>query len=186
LPATGAPVRAKVELAGALGSALAAMHEATVPAPGSYDPVADAFVPVDDVRQWTLDRIDFLRLRCRDAQSLQADDERFIDGLIDSCSSALQEPFSAVVVHHDFSLANTNYEESGNAYRATGVFDLGEAHFGNGEEDLVRFLFRRRRVQRDALLHAYTDRKGSGCPLPLAYQCAEGAGRNTRTGRAAA
>ncbi len=51
------------------------------------------------------------------------------------------------------------------------MFDLGEAHVGDGEEDLVRFLFRRRREQREAFVAAYTDerplRAGAGDRLSL-------------------
>ena len=85
--------------------------------------------------------------------------EIYIDEIIDSCSPALAEPFVPVLVHHDFSLGNTNFDEVDDGYRARGVFDLGEAHVGDGEEDLVRFLFRRKREQRAAFIEAYIDRR---------------------------
>ena len=49
--------------------------------------------------------------------------ERYIDELIESCSDALTEPFDPVLVHHDFPLANTNYERLEARYRATEVFE---------------------------------------------------------------
>jgi aminoglycoside phosphotransferase (APT) family kinase protein len=161
----------KLGLAAAHGQALAQLHEATFDAPGPYDPERETFVATDDFRGWTLDRIESLRGQCRAIDALSADAERYIDGLIESCSDALAEPFVPVLVHHDFSLANTNYEPFEDDYRATGLFDLGEAHVGDGEEDLVRFLFRRRREQRRAFVAAYTNerplRAGAGDRLSI-------------------
>jgi aminoglycoside phosphotransferase (APT) family kinase protein len=145
----------RIDLARAHGQALARLHEATFVSPGPYDADADAFVAVDDFAMWTLQRLGSLRERCRSIDALGPDDARYIDQLIDSCSPALAEPFVPVVVHHDFSLANTNYELIGGRYQVTGVFDLGEAHIGDGDEDLVRFLFRRRRAQREAFVESY-------------------------------
>ena len=147
----------RIELAAAHGRALAQLHQATFAAPGPYDAATNAFVPIDDFQGWTLERIATLRARCRDIESLSPDAERFIDEVVASCSDALSEPLVPVLVHHDFSLANTNYESVDAGYRATGVFDLGEAHVGDGEEDLIRFLFRRKRPERAAFLAAYTD-----------------------------
>jgi hygromycin-B 7''-O-kinase len=161
----------KRDLSAALGGALADLHQATFDAPGPYDAQADSFVEVDDFRSWTLDRIETLRTRCRAIDALPRDAEVYVDELIEAYSDALTEPFVPVVVHHDFSLANTNYERLDSGYRASGVFDLGEAHIGDGEEDLVRFLFRRKREQRDAFIGAYVDehplRPGAGDRLAL-------------------
>ena len=141
---------ARVVLAAAHGHALAELHQATFDAPGPYDDATNAFVPVDDFKGWTLERIETLRARCRDIDALPADAERFIDEVLASCSEALTERLVPVLVHHDFSLANTNYQTTDAGYHATGVFDLGEAHIGDGEEDLIRFLFRRKRPERAA------------------------------------
>lgn len=147
----------RIDLAAAHGRALAQLHEATFAAPGPYDDATNAFVPIDDFQGWTLERVETLRARCRGIGALSEDAERFIDEVVASCSEALCERLVPVLVHHDFSLANTNYESPDTGYRATGVFDLGEAHIGDGEEDLIRFLFRRKRAERAAFLAAYTD-----------------------------
>lgn len=161
----------KLDLAAAHGAALAALHEATFDDAGPYDVTQQMFVATDDFRDWTLERIDSLRTQCRVIDALSADAELYVDRLVESCSHALAEPFVPVLVHHDFSLANTNYTRLDGRYRATGVFDLGEAHVGDGEEDLVRFLFRRKREQREAFVGAYTDvqpfRPGAGDRLAL-------------------
>jgi hygromycin-B 7''-O-kinase len=111
----------KVDLAAAHGEALAQLHQATFDRPGPYDPQRETFVATDDFRTWTLDRIESLRRRCRAIEALSADAERYIDALIESCSDSLAEPFVPVLVHHDFSLENTNYEPFEDTYRATWV-----------------------------------------------------------------
>jgi aminoglycoside phosphotransferase (APT) family kinase protein len=145
----------RLALAAAHGEALARLHEGTFAAPGPYDPARDRFVPCNDYRSWTMERIGLLRSLCRSADALSIEDERFIDALLESSAAALDDPFVPVLVHHDFSLANTTYAHSGNGYEPVGVFDLGEAHIGDGNEDLIRFLFRRRGEQRQAFVEAY-------------------------------
>ena len=148
----------RLALAAAHGEALAHLHEATFAAPGPFDVTRDAFVAVDNYAQWTIERVESLRSQCRAIDSLSHADERFVDTLLRDCAGALDEPFVPVLVHHDFSLANTNYATEHSDFRATGVFDLGETHVGDGEEDLVRFLFRRKSTQRAAFVDAYTGR----------------------------
>jgi aminoglycoside phosphotransferase (APT) family kinase protein len=149
----------KLLLAVAHGEALARLHEATFATPGPYDPPTETFVAVEDYRSWTLDRVQSLRARCRAIDALSPEAERYIDEVIERSSEALLEPLVPTLVHHDFSLANTNYATVDGRYRATGVFDLGEAHLGDGEEDLVRFIFRRKAEQRAAFVAAYADRR---------------------------
>ncbi len=160
----------RLALAGAHGDALARLHEATFAAPGPYDPGQDRFVPCDDYRTWTMERIGLLRSLCRSAEALSREDERFIDGLLEACADALDDPFVPVLVHHDFSLANTTYVHTGAGYDPVGVFDLGEAHVGDGDEDLIRFLFRRRGEQRRTFVRAYrrTDPAPAGAADRLA------------------
>ncbi|MEA3020938.1 MAG: hygromycin-B 7-O-kinase [Actinomycetota bacterium] len=146
-------------LAAAHGDALGRLHRTEFHAPGPYDADADAFVAVDDFRAWTLDRIEDLRAGCRDADALDAPAEQYIDATIDACVAGLDERLTPVMVHHDFSLANTNYQRTDASFDFTGLFDLGEAHIGDGEEDLVRFLFRRKRAERDAFVGAYRERR---------------------------
>ena len=150
--------RARVCRARAHGDALGRLHEVAFPAPGPYDPDQDRFVAAGDFRVWTLDRLKSLRSLCRSADALLSDDERFIDALLESSVGALDEPLTPVLVHHDFSLANTIYAGAGGDHEATGVLDLGEAHIGDGDEDLIRFLFRRKAAQRRAFVAAYRRR----------------------------
>lgn len=47
-------------------------------------------------------------------------------------------PFSPVIVHTDYKENNTSAERTGDSWRFTGVFDLGECYIGDGEYDLAR------------------------------------------------
>ncbi|MEX2393721.1 MAG: phosphotransferase, partial [Actinomycetota bacterium] len=59
-------------------------------------------------------------------------------------------------VHHDFKQGNLNFDEDN--YEPLGVFDLFEAYFADGEEDLVRMLWSvQHDEERRAFVEAYTD-----------------------------
>jgi aminoglycoside phosphotransferase (APT) family kinase protein len=115
----------------------------------------DAFIEMDDFKDWTLHRIEHWRNACRAVNALSTDAERLIDELIEANADALDEPFTPVLVHHDFKFGNLNFDPS--TYEATGVFDLGEAYLGDGEEDVVRMLWLVEDPnERSAFVDAYT------------------------------
>jgi len=131
-----------IELAATCGRALAMLHEVVGPSPASYEAPRDDFVPVTgDFTSWWLERFDHWRVRCRQAGALSADDERFIDDVIARDLSALAEPFTPALVHHDFKPGNLNVVSVAESFEPSGVFDLFEAYFGDPEEDLVRMLW---------------------------------------------
>ncbi len=146
----------RIALASATGEALARLHEATAEAPGPYDAQLDAFIEMDEFGDWVLHRLEHWRSMCRAVNALSTEAELYIDGLIDGCADALDEPFTPVLVHHDFKPGNLNYTSSGRAYEPTGVFDLFEAYIADGEEDIVRMLWTARNdEQRAAFVDAY-------------------------------
>lgn len=51
---------------------------------------------------------------------------------------ALDVPFSASILLHNFNYNNSVATRGGDAWRITGVFDLMEAAVGDGERDLCR------------------------------------------------
>jgi aminoglycoside phosphotransferase (APT) family kinase protein len=162
----------RLALAHATGDALALLHEAESDFFGPYDAQMDAFIEMDDFPEWALHRLEHWRSLCRAVNSLSTGDERYIDMLVEQCAPALAEPFTPVLVHHDFKLGNLNFEETSDGYAPTGVFDLGEAYIADGEEDLVRMLWSvQRDEERSAFLNAYTDhwtlRPGSADRLAL-------------------
>jgi hygromycin-B 7''-O-kinase len=136
----------RIALATAFGEALARLHETTSPFFGPYDAGLDDFIAMHNFPDW----------------ALHAEAELFIDTLIDQCAGALAEPFEPVLVHHDFQQSNLNLDESGAGFTATGVFDLFESYFGDGEEDLIRML---QNVQTDDERRAFADAYTAHRPL---------------------
>ncbi len=158
----------KVALARAHGEGLARLHETSSDFFGPYDAQLDDFFAMDDFSDWALHRLDHWRNACRAVNGLSTEAELYIDEVIKSCSPALSEPFTPVLVHHDFTVGNTNFDDD---IKMCGVFDLFEAYLADGEEDLVRMLWQFNSGQREAFVGAYTDtrplRPGSSDRLAL-------------------
>lgn len=149
--------RRRLALAAAAGEALARLHEADADFFGPYDAQLDAFIELDDFPDWALHRLEHWRNACRSVNALPTEAELYIDTLIEECADALNEPFTPVLVHHDFKLGNLNFEESSAGFEPTGVFDLMEAYIADGEEDVVRMLWTLERDdERQAFVGGYT------------------------------
>lgn len=149
-------------LAAACGEALARLHETTSPFFGPYDAQLDAFAELANFPDWVLQRLEHSRTGCRSANALSLEAERFIDSLIDECAGALAEPFAPVLVHHDFQPGNLTLQRARSGFAVTGVFDLFESYFADGEEDLVRMLWQ---VQTDKQRHQFVDAYTAHRPL---------------------
>ena len=163
----------KLDLAAAHGEALALLHEATNPFFGPYDAQMDGFVAMEDFTDWTLHRIEHWRRACRAVNALSTEAERYLDELIERHAHALAEPFVPVLVHHDFTLGNVNFDADG--FDPSGVFDLMEAYFGDPEEDIVRMLWQLDKTQRRTFVDEYlageTFRPGAADRLALYAVC---------------
>ena len=143
----------KLDLAAAHGEALARLHETTSEFFGPYDPQVDGFIAMDDFPDWLLHRLQQWRDDCRAVNALSTDAERYIDDTIERCAPALSVPFTPVLVHHDFKPGNLNFDPA--TLDPTGVFDLMEAYFADGEEDIVRMLWSVGAGERDAFVEQY-------------------------------
>lgn len=147
----------RVGIAAATGEALARLHEASFDFFGPYDGQLDDFIEMDDFGDWALYRLEHWRNACRAVHALSTEAELYIDEVLERCSDALDEPFTPVLVHHDFKVGNLNFEPESRGFTATGVFDLFEAYIADGEEDLVRMLWTvDSDEQRKAFVDAYT------------------------------
>ena len=99
---------------------------------------------------------------CRAINALSTEAERYIDEILERHAPALSEPFTPVLVHHDFKPGNLNFERDGETFVATGVFDLMEAYLADGEEDISRMLWS---VQTDDERGAFMDAYVADVPL---------------------
>ena len=128
-------------VAEALGAGLARLHELRGEAAGDYDLAADAILPSPlSQRERVVARLQQWLGWCREAREgcIGDADALWIEALLAARSAALGEPFEPCWVHHDWKHNNVLCEETAGAWRVTGVVDLMEGYFGDGEEDLVR------------------------------------------------
>ena len=145
----------RAALATAMGEALAELHEATADFAGPYDAQLDDFIEMDDFGEWALHRFEHWRNACRSVNALSTEAELWLDELVEQCAPALGEPFTPVLVHHDFKPGNLNFERENGGFVASGVFDLFEAYLGDGEEDIVRMLWSVEPYERRRFVDAY-------------------------------
>lgn len=135
------------ELLRALGDGAARLHEARSDAPASYDIEADAFVSFDGGLRAFVEGMITARL--------EADDRAWFDRLVDAADDAFAVPFTPALVHHDLMGDNVLFTDG----RVSGVVDLFEAFYGDGEQDLVRTLCFALPEERPAFLEGYTARE---------------------------
>ncbi|QBD81573.1 aminoglycoside phosphotransferase family protein [Ktedonosporobacter rubrisoli] len=154
----------KRAIAKALGENLAQMQELTWPFAGRYYAASGKVEPFDLERElaWPVpvsssrllsfdharavsyaDRV-VARIihKLKDAQAYSEhttqSDITWAEEYIASAQKALLEPFKPCLVMEDYKEGNLVVTQHGADWRVSGVFDLMEAHFGDGEADLSR------------------------------------------------
>jgi hygromycin-B 7''-O-kinase len=130
----------RLGMAQAMAENLALMQELTWPCVGGFDLASGTIAPcpvnwaewvVTDVHRW-LDLAHTHSDRTTDA------DIHWVDALLQTARPALAEPFQPSFVMHDYKELNATFECAGDGWRVSGIFDLMEAFFGDGEIDLSR------------------------------------------------
>lgn len=128
----------RIKIAYTLGENLREIQRATWQTSGRYDLETKTIKPfnggfttwiVDETKQWLQ----------KSAGATQADKE-WVEQVINSAKEVLSEPLTPVLVLQDYKEANLTVEKDHNDWRVSGVFDLMEALFGDGELDLARQL----------------------------------------------
>lgn len=155
----------KRKIARALGENLARMQAVTWPISGRYNPATGNVDPFDvafelahpfpvasDARLAGLppttisysDRVKAcLRHHLLNAQESNAltttpDDVSWVEERLTSAHDALNDTFEPCLLMEDYKEGNLVVEHQGERWQVSGVFDLMEAHFGDGEADLAR------------------------------------------------
>jgi aminoglycoside phosphotransferase (APT) family kinase protein len=129
-------------IAGAAGRALARLHEVGWSHCGRYALALDSIEPLPGPYAGCIEASLEARLEAglRDGFLTPAD-AAWCRAAFARDAAALGVPFAPSLVHHDFKRDNLLVERRAEAWRVSGVLDLGECRFGDGEEDLVRSLF---------------------------------------------
>jgi hygromycin-B 7''-O-kinase len=127
-------------LARAMGETLAQLHQPAMPHCGEFSPDTGDIPPtVLSPADWTLKRARWWLDLCREASAATTDaDVAWVGEVLQAGRPALEEPFKPAIVHHDYKENNVVAERTTDGWRVTGLFDVGGAFFGDGEEDLSR------------------------------------------------
>ncbi len=97
-------------------------------------------------RRWIYSRINFFLQRAlaisdpTTGRTTTPEDVSWINAIFDEYSPALLEPFQPCFVMNDFKEGNTIAAKIDGRWQITGVVDLMEGYFGDGEADLSRIL----------------------------------------------
>ncbi|HYN96910.1 MAG TPA: aminoglycoside phosphotransferase family protein [Pilimelia sp.] len=130
------------EIAGALGANLrevqrvqwrhAGRFDVATGEPRAFDGGFAGWI-VGELRRW-------LRKSIASGTGAGEADADWAEGVIAAAADALRAPCTPVLVLHDYKEGNVTVERRGGAWAVSGVFDLMEAVFGDGELDLARQL----------------------------------------------
>jgi hygromycin-B 7''-O-kinase len=127
-------------IAQAMGKTLAHMHTLTWPYTGEYDLETDSIRPLTLVyREWVAFRIRHcLHLALALSDRTTDADVEWVELLMAQGWDALDVPFVPCFVMQDFKEGNAVAECIDGNWRISGVVDLMEPYFGDGEADLSR------------------------------------------------
>lgn len=127
-------------LARAMARTLAELHTISADYAGTYDYRRHAIEPFQkDYRDMILDSIHDLVTTSQSYNANTTDsDAAWVERIIRENQEAMHKPWSISLVLHDFKEANMVAQQEQGEWQVSGVFDLMEAHFGDGESDLVR------------------------------------------------
>ena len=154
------------ELARAMGESLARLHELTWDHAGEYDFEKDTIKPIEgSFSAWVVSRLRNSLQRSMEASDATTDaDIAWAEEQIAQGQDALDAPPEPTLVHRDYKENNVVAERVAGGWQVTGVFDLGEAYFGDGEEDLARCVAAYA-AQDPELARQFTEAYRAGRPL---------------------
>lgn len=129
----------RLSVARALGQNLAAMHALTWPESGTYDLASNTIASfAEGFTAWFL--ADVRRLLCAAEKNggTGREDSVWIVKMLREKESALAAEFEPCFVMNDYNPNNVVVQRRQGEWRVSGLFDLMEYYFGNGEADLMR------------------------------------------------
>lgn len=132
----------QIDIARALGHNLVQLQQLTWPVAGEYDLASNSIQPfgegfaqwlVADIRRW-------LAAAQANGEATTTEDVRWIEQVIDEAQAALATAFQPCFVMNDYNPGNVLVERVDDTWRVSGLFDLMEYYFGDGEADLPRLI----------------------------------------------
>lgn len=131
-----------LDIATVLGQNLAHLHQLTWPFAGAYDLASDSVHPFrEGFAQWMVtDTRSWLAKARANGAATTKDDVLWIEQVIAEAEAALRVPFQPCFVMNDYNLGNVLVDRIDDVWQVTGLFDLMEFYFGDGEADLMRLI----------------------------------------------
>jgi hygromycin-B 7''-O-kinase len=135
----------KLAIAQALGQNLAGLQALTWPFAGDYDLASQTIQPFSggfakwiaaDIRSWR----DTARFSAAAAPAVTVDDVAWTERVIAAAEPALAVAFAPSFVMNDYNPGNMLVAQVEGTWQVTGLFDLMEYYFGDGEADLMRMI----------------------------------------------
>jgi hygromycin-B 7''-O-kinase len=125
----------------AMARTLAQVHTLTWPFAGEYDLPSNAPRPfANGYAQWLVDDTRRWRLLCQEMGFITAADLAWTERIITAAQPALTVAFQPCFVMNDYNPGNVLVAPMEGEWRVSGLFDLVEYYFGDGEADLVRMV----------------------------------------------
>lgn len=128
------------EIAKAQGRMLGEMQKLTWKCPGQYDETDNKIKPFEiSFADWVVKRImEWLTKAQGYNNKTTVDDLRWVRDLLTKSENALRAEFQPCFVMQDYKLGNMVFGKVSSRWEVTGLFDLMESYFGNGEADVSR------------------------------------------------
>ena len=141
-------------LARAMTHTLAELHTIQADFAGTYDYQTQTIRPfAKNYRELILENIrELLAVSKSCNNNTTVSDVSWVEQVVRNNQEAMHQPWTISLVLRDFKEANMVAQQQHGEWHISGVFDLMEAHFGDGESDLVRQVghYLRRRAPSDA------------------------------------
>ena len=132
----------QLDIAQALGVNLIHLHQLTWPYAGAYDLASNSIQPFNkgfaqwlmaDIQQW----LDAARTN---GAATTANDILWVARVVGEARNVLTHAFQPCFVMNDYNPGNVLVDCRHGSWRISGLFDLMEYYFGDGEADLVRLI----------------------------------------------
>ncbi len=132
----------RLDIAQALGHTLAHMHQLTWPRAGVYDLSSNSIQPFGEgFAHWiAADILRWLVLARANGPATTPDDVLWVEHVIGEAHAARARPFQPCFVMNDYNLGNVLVHRIHGTWQVSGLFDLMEYYFGDGEADLMRLI----------------------------------------------
>jgi aminoglycoside phosphotransferase (APT) family kinase protein len=127
-------------LARAMAHTLAELHTIQADAAGTYDFQTHTIQRFEkNYRDMILESTRDLLARSQNYNDhTTVSDVAWVERVIRDCQEGMHTPWRTSLVLRDFKAANMVAQQRQTKWQISGLFDLMEAHFGDGESDLVR------------------------------------------------